>query len=229
MFHASNRRGFTLIELLVVMAIIAILVAMLFPVFSSAREKARQTACSSNLHQIGVAFGMYLQDYNEKMPSRQDLKSSLSGGYHPWTGWPQTDPRSGWAALVLNTYLKNDDIWSCPSAALDTPQTKQAFTSNAESPLSRYWMWRFDSKESPIPLDNFWGKTTEQALTDLQQANNPQAGQPKSVSEAELATDVYFPKTAGGIPEALQGKGAHTEGRNRLFLDYHVKWSEIDQ
>lgn len=228
MLRISNRRGFTIIELLVVMAIIAILAAMLFPVFSSAREKARQTACSSNLHQIGVAFGMYLQDNNEKMPDRQDLKASLPGGYRPWSGWPQTDPRSGWAAINLNSYLKNDDIWACPSAALDAPQTKQAFTSNAEYPVSRYWMWRFDSNERPVPLDNFWGKTTEQAITDLQKANNPQAGQPKSVAEAELASDVYFPKTAGGVEEALQGRGAHTDGRNRLFLDYHVKYSEID-
>lgn len=64
----QQRRGFTLIELLVVIAIIAILAAILFPVFAQAREKARQTTCVSNLKQIGTAFMMYVQDYDETYP-----------------------------------------------------------------------------------------------------------------------------------------------------------------
>ena len=64
----SNRVGFTLIELLVVIAIIAILAAILFPVFSQAREKARQSTCLSNARQIGVGVAQYIQDYDEKVP-----------------------------------------------------------------------------------------------------------------------------------------------------------------
>jgi prepilin-type N-terminal cleavage/methylation domain-containing protein len=64
-----TRRGFTLIELLVVIAIIAILAAILFPVFAKAREKARQASCLSNLKQIGVALMSYLQDYDERLPA----------------------------------------------------------------------------------------------------------------------------------------------------------------
>src|SRR5213592_1557878 len=63
-----KKQGFTLIELLVVIAIIAILAAILFPVFAQAREKARQAACTSNLKQLGNAFGMYTQDYDETTP-----------------------------------------------------------------------------------------------------------------------------------------------------------------
>src|SRR5436309_2182636 len=63
-----GRKGFTLIELLVVIAIIAILAAILFPVFAQAREKARQATCASNLKQIGTAFMMYIQDYDEMFP-----------------------------------------------------------------------------------------------------------------------------------------------------------------
>src|SRR5712691_1921266 len=86
--HAPPRRGFTLIELLVVIAILAILAALLFPVFAQVREKARQTTCASNLRQIGTAFAMYVQDYDDRLPDRRDLKSSFPGGYLPWKSWP---------------------------------------------------------------------------------------------------------------------------------------------
>ena len=76
--------AFTLIELLVVIAIIAVLAAILFPVFSAARESARATACLSNLRQIGMAFGMYTQDWDNRLPDRRDLKVTLPGGYRPW-------------------------------------------------------------------------------------------------------------------------------------------------
>ena len=68
-FISRSRRGFTLIELLVVIAIIAILAAILFPVFAQAREKARQTSCLSNTKQVGLAFTQYVQDYDEHFPN----------------------------------------------------------------------------------------------------------------------------------------------------------------
>ncbi len=68
------KRGFSLIELLVVISLIAILAALLFPVFAQTREKARQTSCSSNLHQIGLAVGMYAQDYDSSYPLGKTLK-----------------------------------------------------------------------------------------------------------------------------------------------------------
>jgi prepilin-type N-terminal cleavage/methylation domain-containing protein len=66
--HEMKRNGFTLIELLVVIAIIAILAAILFPVFAKVREKARQASCASNEKQLGLAFVQYIQDYDESMP-----------------------------------------------------------------------------------------------------------------------------------------------------------------
>jgi prepilin-type N-terminal cleavage/methylation domain-containing protein/prepilin-type processing-associated H-X9-DG protein len=96
-------RGFTLIELLVVIAIIAILAAMLFPVFAKAREAARSTSCKSNLKQIANAVQMYTQDYDETMPNSG---SSASGGDLTGSLEPYTKQRYG------------QGIWRCPSHSL---------------------------------------------------------------------------------------------------------------
>jgi prepilin-type N-terminal cleavage/methylation domain-containing protein/prepilin-type processing-associated H-X9-DG protein len=227
----NRRRAFTLIELLVVIAIIAVLAAILFPVFAQAREKARQTSCTSNLRQIGLAFAQYMTDYDERLPDRRDLKAALPGGYKPWNDWPTSDPRGGWAVLVLDPYIKNGSIWSCPSiagsalgSAVQVLQRTDA-TSNAVS--SRYWLWRFDRgglPTDPIPLDNIWGKTDQQAVADIKAANNPQAGAPESVADVEMAVDPYFPKTIPTVAPELKGRAVHMGGRNRLFLDGHVKY-----
>jgi prepilin-type N-terminal cleavage/methylation domain-containing protein/prepilin-type processing-associated H-X9-DG protein len=221
------RRGFTLIELLVVIAIIAIIAAILFPVFAQAREKARQAACMSNLKQMGTAFAMYTQDYDERLPDRRDLKVSLPGGWKPWTSWPTSDPRAAWAAIVLDPYIKNIGIWYCPSvqgAMGQFIQVRQALTAAPDSPATYYWLWRFDRPDDPVPLDNLWGKTELQAVDDLKLAGNPQAGNPDGPADVELAVDPYFPRTIPSVPVDLKGKAVHMGGRNRLFLDTHVKY-----
>jgi len=106
--EAQRKLGFTLIELLVVIAIIAILAAILFPVFARTQAKARQTECLSNLKQIGVAFQMYASDYDESLPN------VVSGTY----GWKNTQMTQGRIAdLVtrLYPYIKSDQIWRCTS------------------------------------------------------------------------------------------------------------------
>jgi prepilin-type N-terminal cleavage/methylation domain-containing protein/prepilin-type processing-associated H-X9-DG protein len=96
------RRGFTLIELLVVIAIIAILAAILFPVFAQAREKARQTSCLSNVKELGLAALMYAQDYDETLPRNRGGGSS---GAYIGPYWHQ----------IIEPYIKNRQIYRCPS------------------------------------------------------------------------------------------------------------------
>jgi prepilin-type N-terminal cleavage/methylation domain-containing protein/prepilin-type processing-associated H-X9-DG protein len=105
--HTHRRRvGFTLIELLVVIAIIAILAAILFPVFAQARDKARQSACLSNQKQIGLALMQYVQDFDETYPPAALMVPTVNGG-----GGDLRMPID----MQLQTYIKNDQIWSCPS------------------------------------------------------------------------------------------------------------------
>jgi prepilin-type N-terminal cleavage/methylation domain-containing protein/prepilin-type processing-associated H-X9-DG protein len=100
---SSNRSAFTLIELLVVIAIIAILAAILFPVFAQAREKARQTSCVANTRQMGIALSMYAQD-NEGYPMMGSLSTA--------------DPRTRWPDYIY-PYVKNEGLFSCPSKPED--------------------------------------------------------------------------------------------------------------
>ncbi len=230
-FTSGKCFAFTLIELLVVIAIIALLAAILFPVFAQTREKARQTVCASNLRQIGTAVLLYVQDYDERLPDCRDLKTVFPNGYRPWgTAWPPSDPRAGWAGVVLYPYTKSVEILSCPSLAgafenvVQVEQPVPAQLLDTPGFTARYWFWRFDQFVDPVPLDNAWGKTDEELLRDLQAANNPQVGIPQGIADVELAVDPYFPRTIPSVDPALKGKAVHQGGRNRLFFDGHVKW-----
>ena len=217
----TKRAGFTLIEILVVIAIIAILAAVLFPVFARAKDAAKRASCLSNMRQVGYAMTMYLSDSDDRMPDRRDLKVSL--GYKPWTSWPPSDPRTGWAAVVLEPFAREKDIWSCP--AITGTQIGEAIQTKLTTPAgdTRYWMWRFDRPDEPVPLDNFWGKTPQTCLSDLQAANNPQVGMPEGLADVELMVDPYYPRTIPSVPAELKGRSAHRGIRNRLFLDLHVR------
>jgi len=109
-------RGFTLIELLVVIAIIAVLAALLFPVFASARGKARETVCLSNLRQAGLAFAMYAQDYDSLYPYAIDPADHDTPQI--WNAFPDFQaqiPSLPWLHLVLQPYVKSLELFHCPS------------------------------------------------------------------------------------------------------------------
>ena len=130
----QHRRGFTLIELLVVIAIISILAAILFPVFSRARENARKAACMSTLKQLGLGFQQYLQDYDGRYPGAGQYQKWGSGGHwvmgrnsdnngHPGTlanvdtapAEAATGEKCNLEGGALFSYIKNGQIYTCPS------------------------------------------------------------------------------------------------------------------
>ena len=131
------RFGFTLIELLVVIGIISLLATLLFPVFVRAQKKAQETACASNLHQIGMAIAMYGQDYDQSYPYAIDgvdkhtdhLKLDYNGQY--WPGMTRLPLLSE----VLQLYTKSRSLWRCPSDIGMVPGQATPY-SNAASHVS---------------------------------------------------------------------------------------------
>jgi len=126
MKQKQSSRGFTLIELLVVIAIIAILAAILFPVFARAREQARKTTCLSNLKQIGLGMQMYIQDYDEQFPwLMQDGRNNdnATGLSKQMTAGPPNlnGVRGLFMEYAFQPYVKNYGLFACPTLRADKP------------------------------------------------------------------------------------------------------------
>lgn len=143
-----RRQGFTLIELLVVIAIIAILAAILFPVFARAREKARQASCQSNLKQLSLAFLMYAQDYDEKFPA-QNLAHYPGGP----AAYPQdaccVERNIAW--MVIQPYTKNTQLLQCPSEN-ETDFTRPATIYGPGGPIHYKFKHAFCANGSGVKL-----------------------------------------------------------------------------
>ena len=191
------RRGFTLIELLVVIAIIAILAAILFPVFAKAREKARQTACLSNVKQLALAEVQYAQDYDECMVPTYCVL--------PTVGFPQ----------LLMPYTKNSQIFACPSDS--TPWV--AYTVNL-SYISNYYVHvQLDYAGcAPTPMAAVPHPSDTIGFAPNSDGNPAGPG-------CQLTTGTYGNSySTGYTPWARVNLTRHNGGSNYEFVDGHAKW-----
>ena len=198
-------KGFTLIELLVVIAIIAILAAILFPVFARARDKARQTACLSNLKQITLGTLMYAQDYDEVLPPCYYKQTTTvhypGGGTHSENKvWP----------LFAYPYVMNIDIFNCPSYSYrwtGNYTARQAYGINRH--LSRAHSGSRSLAEIVRPADTI-------LLTENYDEGNSQS------YYTQRRIQVH---SSGNIRHIIPDR--HSGGANIGFCDGHAKWMQV--
>ncbi len=189
------KRGFTLIELLVVIAIIAILAAILFPVFARAREKARQASCLSNCKQMGLAILMYAQDYDETICPYVD-----SGYNFSTMAW--------W--VVIDPYIKNDQIRKCPS---------QRGTGYSDYGVVYPHVSGVGNAKTLGDIE-YPTETAMLTETEAQNANGRYGNLylcycPFHYAEGSISWAYYH---------GLAWPGRHNEGNNACFVDGHAKW-----
>ena len=205
------KRGFTLIELLVVIAIIAILAAILFPVFAKAREQARKPACASTLRQIGLASKMYAGDYDERLPCGYYVgNSSLTS-----------------ARLVnqIMPYLKNMGIRYCPSL----PRTAQWMTAYQDTPENRaagnigYYCFSFDQVPGTVtPGAQDFNTWISWGFVRQRTGNQPRVMTEMWDSDCWLWSDAWCKLTREQFGVNLHE--AHNSSINICYLDGHVKF-----
>jgi len=195
-----SRRGFTLIELLVVIAIIAILAAILFPVFAKAREKARQTSCLCNIKQILLGFHMYAQDYDERGPSGRNCNWASGGPY-------------GTHVAVLQPYVKNWQMFICPSV--------EGYTMNPNilpPPTSYVASYGFNHLAAGRKLGEIQNPTAQVYTLDCR---NPWL---------DYAGAIWDRVSGWGLGwyygNSTQPTNWHNDGLNVGYMDGHAKWGK---
>jgi prepilin-type N-terminal cleavage/methylation domain-containing protein/prepilin-type processing-associated H-X9-DG protein len=223
-----NRRpsAFTLIELLVVIAIIAILAAILFPVFAQAREKARQTACLSNTRQIGTALMMYVQDYDETIPFNDN-------------GPDFTPGKARCTFDVIQPYLKNTQVYVCPSAAAADKVPIFLNYDNTNRPLISYainnvYFWSAEQNlfgvsgtTSPVTLASIEDSAGTIFCGDSKPGANLQQWAWQVIGTT-LDTNAK-PPTLGFPGYQGQFVARHNGGLNFTFFDGHAKWMKLEK
>jgi len=209
----SIKRGFTLIELLVVIAIIAILAAILFPVFARARENARRTSCQSNIKQIALGIFMYAQDYDEKLPNnRVNGKDNVTSS-NPY----------GWAD-AMQPYLKSTQIFQCPSES--TGPNSNPITGS----YSDYWLSIpaagksdavFDAPSVTVLIGDGAGNSATTAAAPVDDGDD---GTFQGTARYRVDGDGTGCSVVGKAEFA--GASRHLDGANIAFADGHVKWEK---
>ena len=198
------RRGFTLIELLVVIAIIAILAAILFPVFARAREKARQSSCLSNLKQLGTAGMMYMQDYDET--------HWLTSAAHLTACATAQTPGAVWYH-ALEPYVKNAQVFKCPS---DRGQSAEWGTSWDERPGATTGVYP-SSVGMSFALS--YGTNHNQNGVAMAQVQYPA----ETGMIFECTRILSYESTSGDYRRYIRDAATHNDQFNVAYMDGHAK------
>jgi prepilin-type N-terminal cleavage/methylation domain-containing protein/prepilin-type processing-associated H-X9-DG protein len=218
---SPHRRGFTLIELLVVIAIIAILAAILFPVFAQAREKARQTACLSNCKQLGLGLMMYASDYDDTLPpakigSSPPFRRECAPSGEGYPLWP-----AFWQDVVI-PYTKNRDILRCPSRPTLGYQPNKADKPVDGDPNSLRFGY----------TGNHWAFVNKLGA-DVTTGWNAHGRAMATISNP--ASLIFVLEGFSPCPEvrwAIDGNldcSVHNNGSTYIFADGHAKWMRVAQ
>ncbi|RYG62449.1 DUF1559 domain-containing protein [bacterium] len=210
---SKNRTAFTLIELLVVIAIIAILAAILFPVFGRARENARRSSCQSNLKQVALGVIQYAQDYDEMFPLSVTGSTSIT-----------STPPVGWADSI-QPYLKSTQIYQCPSesTSIETNPTAAGY--------SDYWyngnLSRPSNTTGPNNVSVSQAAVPNSSLTVLNGDGVAATARYRCIG-AVSGTDGSVTNPGNNTTTGLVGSSAivnrHLDGTVFSFVDGHVKW-----
>lgn len=226
-FVQLKQRGFTLIELLVVIAIIAILAAILFPVFARARENARRSSCQSNLKQIGLGLFQYTQDYDERLP-RSWVAVEGDAGYYRWMD-------------VIQPYIKSTQLFSCPSDSVNKPFITSATqpvyssgtTKRTTAELGSYGMniayWdgadNYTGLQDGVAISRIGSTASTIFAVDGGNNNNGEIAWQNvgNTNAAGFINNTSNPPTLGTWAVAR-----HLETINTLFCDGHVKSMKLD-
>ena len=234
--NRTRRSGFTLIELLVVIAIIAILAAILFPVFAQAREKARQTSCLSNTKQIGLAFMAYIHDYDERFPPQMGI-ATVNGREYTQNWGLEYVVGGNTVPSLIGPYVKNTAIFRCPSAS---GNAKLSYMYNDLA--ARKATAAFQGVVQTVLLAE--STASDPSLVGINPAAAPPAGQlAYNVGHAVVPKD-QPPMAATGVDKTLGGGTGdntrwdamklndglrHSEGGNFLRADGSAKWTKFNQ
>jgi prepilin-type N-terminal cleavage/methylation domain-containing protein/prepilin-type processing-associated H-X9-DG protein len=225
--------GFTLIELLVVIAIIAILAAMLLPALAKAKNRAHRSVCVSNLHQIGIATALYLDDNRNKMPWIPDEELQLTP---PVDSKGKRYAKMGSFMPLFHLYVSDVKIW-------ESPPVKSVPTNSWQSHFRG--PWQVDGVQEPAKgVANYL--SDKLAEKDASQPRYLRGVPPEdcatrrgtSVSDEEWLMSPFFEKpwwpefhgewTVGNSVPPARGWSAHNGGRNQLYLDLHAAWVRRD-
>ena len=209
------KKAFTLIELLVVIAIIAILAAILFPVFGRARENARRTSCLNNMKQIGLGLMQYTQDYDEAIP----LGSSGGVNYG----------MRGYAGRIM-PYVKSEQLFVCPSSTLQGIRISYAGSGNPST--SNRFLASFIAPSKTVALMEFegnnYGSNFTQNGLDAPRFGNDQ-GLGVDPGNQNLMTGRLNSSWTDDSVYPTDQPAQHLEGSNWLFFDGHAKWLKGSQ